>query len=155
MLPKAHISLGILFIIFLHIFFPQISYLNLLIIFFSSFLIDGDHFLYYFIKTKNLNPIKALKWHKEHMNKTRSLPMEGRKKVYTGFYILHGFEWIIFLAFMGRFVLAPLIYVLIGFLFHFIVDIPHEYYFKRTIHKISLIYMTILLLKDRRRKGIK
>jgi hypothetical protein len=153
MLPKAHIFLGILFVLFLHVLFPQISYLNLSIIFFSSFLIDGDHFLYYFIKQKNLNPIKALKWHKEHMKKTRSLPMNERKKVYTGFYILHGLEWIIFLALIGRFVFAPLIYVSIGFLFHFLVDIPHEYYFKRTIHKCSLIYMAILLMKERKKKN--
>jgi len=153
MLPKAHILFGILFTVIFHFIFPEVRLFYLVIIFFSSFLIDGDHYLYYILKTKNLNPLKALKWHKEHMKKTLSLPMDERKKIYTGFYFFHGIEWIIIFALLGRFVFTPLTYISIGFLFHFIVDIPHEYYFKRTVHKISLIYMIVLLFKDNRKSA--
>jgi hypothetical protein len=151
MLPKYHIFFGILFTLSLYAFFPQISFLNLAIVLFSSILIDGDHYLYYIFKKKNFNPLTALKWHKKEMEITCPLPMNERKKRYTGFYFFHGIEWIIVLAILGRFIFPPLIYVSIGFLFHFALDIPDEFRSKGTIHKSSLIYMTYLLYKENRK----
>jgi hypothetical protein len=152
MLPKAHIIFGAFLTLLLHFAFPGVSLFYLAIVLLSSVLIDGDHYFYYIFKTGNLNPIKAIKWHKEHMKKTFSLSMNERKKIYTGFYFLHGIEWIIIFALLGRFVFPVLTYVSIGFLFHFAIDIPAEFYSKRTIHKSSLIYMAILLLKERKNK---
>jgi hypothetical protein len=148
MLPKSHIIFGAFFTLLLHFAFPGVNPFYLAIVFLSSVLIDGDHYFYYIFKTGNINPIKALKWHKEHMKKTFSLPMNERKKIYTGFYFLHGIEGIFILALLGRFVFPPLTYVSIGFLLHFALDIPSEFYFKGTIHKSSLIYMAYRLIKE-------
>jgi hypothetical protein len=150
MLPNAHIIFGAFFTILLHFAFPEVSYFYLGIVFLSSVLIDGDHYIYYIFKNKKINPLKAIRWHKEHMKKTFSLPMSERKKIYTGFYFLHGIEWILILALLGRFVFPPLTYVSIGFLFHFALDTPSEFLFKGTIHKSSLIYMLVLLLKEKK-----
>jgi hypothetical protein len=138
--PKIHLIVGILFTILLYFLFPQILFFNLFIILSSSVLIDGDHYLYYMLKKKNLNPIRCYKWYKENIKKTFSLPIEERKKIYSGFYLFHGIEWIIILFLLGIYFFPVLSYISLGFLLHFLVDIPSEFYFKRTKDKFSLIY---------------
>ena len=140
MRPKIHFILGIFFTFLLYFLFPQISLIGLLIILFSSILIDADHYFYYFITTKNLNLTKCYKWYDAHLRKLLSLPMNKRKKVYTGFYIFHGIEWLMMLFLLSKFIFPNFIFIFVGFLFHWMIDAPHEYYIKRTLHKISLIY---------------
>ena len=139
MLPKYHILLGFIFVLILFFLFPEISILNLTIIFFSSWLIDVDHFFYYISKTGDFNLIKCYKWYRAHLRKTLSLPMNERKKVYSGLYFFHGIEWIIILFLLGNY-FSIFFFVFLGFSLHWIVDSPHEYYIKRTIDKISLIW---------------
>jgi hypothetical protein len=152
MLPKFHILFGILFVAILYFVFPQINLFYLAIVLFSSILIDADHYLYYIFKKKDFSLLKALKWYKEKMKAMLSLTKNERKKRYTGFYIFHGIEWIIILAILGRFVFPPLTYVAAGFLLHFAVDIPHEFYFKGTMQKSSLIYMGYLFFQTKKHK---
>jgi hypothetical protein len=148
MLPKYHIILGIFFVAVIYFIFPEINLFYLAIVLLSSILIDADHYFYYILKTKNLSLPNALKWYNEKRKVMLSLSKKERKKIYSGFYIFHGIEWIITLALLGRFVFPILTYVSIGFLFHFAVDTPHEFYFKRTIQKSSLIYMAYLFIKE-------
>jgi hypothetical protein len=147
MLPKYHIFFGILCVIILHFVFPQISWFNLAIVFLSSVLIDGDHYLYFILEKKNFSLIKALNWYREKSKIMCSFNKKERKKVYTGFYLFHGVEWIILLAILGRFIFPPLTYVAIGFLLHLAVDIPSEIYLKGTVHKVSIIYSFYLFSK--------
>jgi hypothetical protein len=143
MRPKIHIFIGIIFIVFLNFIFPSINFLNLSVIFFSNWLIDFDHYIYYFIQKKDLNLSRCYKWYDKDLKETLVLPMKERKKRYTGFYIFHGIEFLIFLFLLGLSVSPFFIFVFIGALLHFIIDIIHEYYIKRTLHKISLIYSYI------------
>jgi hypothetical protein len=138
--PKIHFIVGVLFIILLYFLFPQISFLNLFIILSSNVLIDGDHYFYYSFKKKDLNPIRCYKWYLENIKRTVSLSMDERKKIYSGFYLFHGIEWIIILLLFGIYFFPILSYVGIGFLLHFLVDTPSEFYFKGTKDKSSLIY---------------
>jgi hypothetical protein len=140
MRPKAHFFIGIIFIIFLHFIFPQITFLNLMIILFSSVLIDVDHYFYYIAKTKNFSLIKCYQWFDSHLRKTLALPLSERKKIHSGFYIFHGVEMLVITFLLGIFVSQLFIFIFVGFFLHFVVDVPHEYYIKRTIHKISIIY---------------
>jgi hypothetical protein len=140
MQPKIHFFVGIILIILLHFISPQLTLFNLSIIFFSSWLIDVDHYLYYILKKKDFSLIRCYKWYKLHLKETLALPMSERRKIYTGFYVLHGIEPLIILFLLGISVSPFFFFVFIGFLIHFVVDIPHEYYIKRTLHKISLIY---------------
>ena len=151
MLPKYHIIIGILFVAIIYFIFPEISLLNLAIVLFSSILIDGDHYLYYIFKKKDFSLSKALNWYKEKSKSFWSLTKNERKKIYSGFYLFHGIEWIIVLALLGRFFFPPLTYVAAGFLLHFAVDFPSEICLKGTIHKSSLIYMGYLLNKENKK----
>jgi hypothetical protein len=138
--PKSHFIIGIIFIFFLHFIFPQITFLNLLIILFSSVLIDGDHYIYYILKKRDFNLIKCYNWYKEETDKTHHLPMSERKNRYTGFYLFHGIEILIILFLLGIYASQFFIFIFIGFSLHLFFDIIYEIYFKRTVHKISIIY---------------
>jgi len=138
--PKVHFIIGVLFIIILHFIFPQITFLSLLIILFSSVLIDGDHYIYYIIKKRNFNLFKCYRWYQNHFHKTINIPMSERKKIYTGFYLFHGIEMLIILFLLGTYVNQFFIFIFIGFSIHLFLDIVFEIYFKHTIDKISIIY---------------
>jgi hypothetical protein len=140
MQPKAHIILGIFFVALLYFIFPQISLIGLLIIFLSSVLIDVDHYIYYIIKKRDFNLIKGYNWYKKEIKETLALPMNERKKRYTGFFLFHGIEVLVVLFLNGIFISPIFTFVFIGFSFHWIIDTPHEYYIKRTWHKSSWIY---------------
>jgi len=92
------------------------------------------------MRTKDLNFHKCYKWYDKHLKETLVLPMNERKKRYTGFYLFHGIEPLIILFLLGISVSQFFLFIFVGFLLHFVVDVPHEYYIKRTIQKSSLIY---------------
>ncbi len=140
MRPKIHLIAGIFFVIILNFIFPQIGFLNLSIILFSSVLIDGDHYLYYILRTGNFNLIKCYKWYNAHLKKTLNLSINERKKIYTGFYLFHGIEPLIILFLSGISISPFFFFIFIGFAFHLALDIPSEIIIKGTVHKISLIY---------------
>ncbi|MFQ5531781.1 MAG: hypothetical protein ACE5ES_04160, partial [Candidatus Nanoarchaeia archaeon] len=71
MLPKTHIILGFIFSVLIFFLFPQMGLIGASLIFFSSFLIDFDHYLYYLFKKKDPNPRNSVKWFmKHHKEKT-------------------------------------------------------------------------------------
>ena len=140
MRPKIHIVIGIIFVLLIYFIFPQFTFLQLSIIFFSSWLIDFDHYVYYFIKKRNFNLHKCYNWYDKNLKETLVLPMNERKKRYIGFFIFHGIEPLIILFLLGISFSPFFMFVFFGVLLHFVVDVPHEYYVKRTIQKISLIY---------------
>ena len=140
MRPKSHIIIGIIFVLLIYFIFPQFTFLELSIIFFSSWLIDFDHYIYYFIKKRNLNLHKCYNWYNNNLKETLALPMNERKKRYIGFFMFHGIEPLIILFLFGISISPFFMFVFFGALLHFMVDVPHEYYVKRTIQKISLIY---------------
>jgi hypothetical protein len=140
MLPKYHILFGLVFIVFLYFFFPAVSLFGLAIIFLSSILIDVDHVLYYFIKKKSLNFYKAYNWYMKRVIQFNQLSREQKKKIYSGFYLFHGIEWLIILFLLGVYINHFFIFIFIGFSFHFILDTIHEIYCKGTVDKISLIW---------------
>lgn len=154
MLPKYHFCIGAVFTIALYFLFPQITVINLLIIFASNFFIDGDHYFYYFLREKNLNPIKCYNWYKRHVRQILSLPIEERKKTYSGFYFLHGIEWVIILFLLGNYVNTIFLYVSMGFLLHWVTDTPYEYKMKRTWDKLSLVYNSCKFRKLRKTQEI-
>jgi hypothetical protein len=140
MLPKIHLFLGIIFILCLHLIFPELSLINLSIILFSSFLIDIDHYFYYIIKEKNLSLLRCRRWYGANLKRTLSLPTTERKKIYSGFYLFHGIEWIIILFLCGKYIHPLFYFISLGFMFHWIMDTPDEYCVKGTLDKISLFW---------------
>ncbi len=140
MRPQIHFLLGIIFVIFLYFFFfPIISVFGLTIIFLSSVLIDIDHYIYYVFKKKDLNPFKAYEWYKKYTCKFCSLPNEKQKKLFLGFYFLHGIEILLLFLFLG-YISQFFIFIFIGFFFHWSVDLISDIIWKRRLDKLSIIY---------------
>jgi hypothetical protein len=145
---KFHILLGIVSSILLHFLLPGLNSLNILILFFSSFLIDIDHYLYYVYKKKNLNPYKAYKWFKKNIRKFHfSLNKEQQKKTYVGIYLFHGIESLIILFLLGNYFSFLFFFVLIGFIFHLSIDLIYEKILHQRLDKFSFIYNCISFKK--------
>lgn len=140
MFVSRHIFFGIILSILLFIFFPTLGFFPIAIIFLSSVLIDVDHYFYYLIQTRELSLAKAYNWYMERWKKLKNIPKEKIKEIYSGLFLFHGIEWLILLFLLGTYVNNFFILVFFGFLFHFILDILHEIYFKGFTDKFSLIY---------------
>jgi len=120
MLPKTHIFLGAIFSFFCFILFPKIGMLGFLIIFLSSVLIDVDHYLVYIFHCGDFSLKKAYV-----CLKTRRPIKENWRFIM----FLHGIEIFIILALVSL-VSRIFLFILIGFLFHFSLDIISEFYDK-------------------------
>jgi len=123
MYPKQHIIYGFIFSVLVFIIFPNVGWLGLATIFLSSFLIDFDHYVYFVWKKRKLSIKKSYEWYIETEKKYYKLPKELKRKVYFGFYFLHGIEAII-LLFLTYLLTKQMVfvYVIIGFIFHQFLD---------------------------------
>jgi hypothetical protein len=139
MLPKYHLILGILFSLFLIIFFG----LNLVeagIVFFSSFLIDVDHYLLYVFKKKDLNLKNAVIWFKKRREKWINLSKKEKNEFKRPIYIFHGIEFFSLLI-ISCFFNFFFFFILIGFIFHILIDLIEIVLIKDSVFfKMSIIY---------------
>ncbi len=140
MKPQYHFILGIILVTVLYFAIPTISILNLSILFFSSILIDADHYLYYIFKKGDKSLIHAYKWYTESRRKVRHLKRKERKKISFGFHFLHGTElllitYILYVSASGIF-----LYMLFGFGFHLFIDLTEEIIKFGRAYKVSIIY---------------
>src|SRR3989344_6581398 len=142
MLPKYHIIFGFLFSLILWIIFPSISILGALIIFFSSFLIDVDHYLFYVFKNKIFSIKKAYNYFFELRKKamTKSLKEKRIKIANPLMYLFHGIEVLLILFLLGFFINKIFLFIFIGFSFHLFLDLVEIIYYGFRIAKISLIF---------------
>src|SRR3989344_6122570 len=142
MLPKYHILLGFLFSLILFIFFPFIGLLGFLIIFFSSFLIDVDHYLYYVFKNKIFSIKKAYNYFFKQRKKliAKSLKERRTKIANPLMHLFHGIEVLLILFLLGFFINKIFLFIFIGFNFHLFLDIVEQIYYGFRISKISLIF---------------
>ncbi len=140
MLPKIHIIVGFIFSALVY-FIYHITLLEASLIFLASFLIDTDHYLAYVFIEKDLNPIKSVKYFYKKMYKELKLSPKERKKYKKYYFIFHGVECWILLSILSFFY-KPLIFILIGVLFHLILDEIEIYKIKDDpLYKLSMIYI--------------
>mgnify|MGYP001607230076 CR=1 FL=1 len=121
MLPKTHIILGAIFSIIIWIIFQNINLIYLSLIFLSSFLIDFDHYLAYVFKTKNLSLNKAFDYHTT-LDKSDVAERTKEIKKRGPFHVFHTFEFML-AVYLVSLIWTPFLYILIGMLFHSILDI--------------------------------
>ena len=95
------------------VFFWNIKHLLLFII--GSILIDTDHYLFYSFQFKRLSIRKMFEYY------TEWLPRVKHKIPYGGICIFHTVE-IFFLVAIAAIKMHMLVYLLMGMLFHFILD---------------------------------
>lgn len=121
MLPRWHILYGAIFTLLLWIIAPNLEWLNLLIIFLSSFLIDFDHYLSAGIHIRDFSILKVFRYYKEDAIKANKEKAMGiRKKGIFQFF--HTIEFHILIGVLGIWV-YPLFYVFIGMVFHSLIDL--------------------------------
>ena len=132
MFPKDHFLLGLIFSISLFFIFPKINLVAASIVFLSTLLIDVDHYLYFIFSRDNLSLKKAYRWFKERHFKVKT----GEISIL----IFHGLEFLILLAILS-FLNKIFLWVLIGSLFHLLLDFLEATYHKKPFNaKISQIY---------------
>ena len=117
MYPRWHILFGLIFSIAVYLLFP-ITLLQASIIFLSSILIDIDHYLFYVKRKKDFSLPKAYRWH-IHLGKIKA----NKKK--SAMMFMHTIEFLILIAILSYF-FNIFIYILIGLLFHMILDMLHH-----------------------------
>ena len=131
MLPKWHVLIGFLFA-YVTYWFTSITIFQAIIIFLASVFIDVDHYIWYVFKKKDLKLKNAYKYLKYKEKLTRKLML------------FHTIEFHIFVGLLG-FLWAGFYYLLIGMIFHSILDIINLTYEKRLRTRIfSLIFKNIL-----------
>ena len=137
MFPKWHVLFGFIFSLLLFLIFPEINALEASILFFSSFLIDVDHYLYYVFRKRKLGILSAYNWFVIHGKRFRQLSKEEKLKHYCSILIFHGIEPLILLFFLSQ--IFPLFYfILLGFVFHLLLDYAYEIKVGRVTNKFSL-----------------
>ncbi len=136
MLPKTHLIIN-LFISLPLLFILKPIYV--LIFFFSSFLIDVDHYLYYVFKKKDLSLKIAYKWFLAKKDKWLEMSPEERKKHKHSFMIFHGIEPLFFVLVLSFFY-QPLFFVFLGFLIHLFEDLIEDIPLQTAKRKLFLSY---------------
>ena len=121
MLPKFHLIFGLILSIIIFLIFPEIGYLGLIIILMSSVLIDVDHYLFYAFTKKDLSLKNAHSWFIEKNKEAMKLSRKERLKINQIPCIFHGIETIIVIILLS-FISKIFFYILIGLLFHQLLD---------------------------------
>lgn len=148
MFPKYHLLLGFMFSLILFIFCPKITLLTAIIIFLSSFLIDIDHYIFLAFNSKQKNIFKAYFEGIQLKKKSISVSKKQRKDIPGGFYLFHGVESLIILFLLGFFVNKVFYFILIGFLFHLVLDYLESFIYYSRNRKISTIFDYIYFKKS-------
>jgi hypothetical protein len=121
MLPRWHILLGFVFALMIFIVSPNINPIYLALVFFSSFLIDFDHYLCSLFKTKKLGLFHSFAYHRE-MNKQAIKDRADGKREKGDFHIFHTVEFHLLVGLLG-FYWIGFFYIFIGMVFHSLLDI--------------------------------
>jgi membrane-bound metal-dependent hydrolase YbcI (DUF457 family) len=121
MLPKTHGIVGAIISILAYFIF-SITFVEALIIFLSSFLVDIDHYLYYVYKTKNWSLKQAYNWFLLERRRYERLNLKQKQEYTHSIFFLHGLEILISLLFLLIFVHKIFLFVLIGVLVHLLLD---------------------------------
>jgi len=140
MLPKYHIITGAILTPLIYSIFP-ITILQATIIFFSSFLIDVDHYLLYIFQTKDLSFKRARKYFIKRRKRWISLPLNEREKYKRPIFIFHGIEFWLLLILLTNYT-SLIWFVLLGILIHITLDYIDLIYLRASVlSKFSQFYV--------------
>jgi hypothetical protein len=141
MYPRIHVIAGLIFSLLIVLFFPQVGLLAL-VLFFSSFLIDFDHYMYYVFVKKDWNMKNALCWFGEVDKASKKISKKERKKFYSGIYFLHGIEAIILLICLSYFS-EIFLFILLGFVFHQLLDLIEIFILNESYDKLLSFFYSL------------
>lgn len=121
MLPRWHILFGAVFTLLIWLAAPPISLLHLSLVFFSSFLIDFDHYVASILKTKKLRLKHSFDYHKKMQKVEQDEQRKGIKQR-GDFHLFHTVEFHVAIAALS-FVWFGFFYIFIGMAFHSLLDV--------------------------------
>lgn len=148
---KWHILFGFVGAYILTYFF-NFSIFAGLIIFLSSWLIDGDHYLWYGFEMKDWNPVHAVRWYTQAIPKWFALSLKEREKFKRGVFICHGLLFWLILAALS--VIHPIfLWILIGVGIHMVVDLIDLYFRGEPLY--NKIFPCYIIQINKNRKGLK
>lgn len=110
MLPKTHVFYGALLSLSTWFLFPDFTWFPVLLLFFSSVLIDTDHYIWYVVTKKDWNLKNAYYYLKYEASESHQLML------------FHTVEFLIFTGLLS-FIWFGFYYILIGMLYHSALDI--------------------------------
>ncbi len=140
MLPKYHLIFGLIFTLIIYLIF-QITPFQVIILFTASYLIDFDHYLFYFLKTNNISLKNAKNYFLKLKKNFLSLSPKKRKDYKRPILVFHGIEFWIFLIFLS-YLNKIFLFVLIGVMFHMFFDFIEIIYIREPLAiKLSCIYV--------------
>ena len=123
-----------------------------LIIFLSSWMIDGDHYLWYAFETKNYNPLCAIKWYNESIPKWSSLTLKEREEFKRGIFIFHSIGFWVLLLILS-FIHPVFLWILIGVAIHMSADLPHLIYRGESVY--NKIFLTAVIRRNKNKKSFR
>jgi len=135
--PSWHIFFGFLFSVFLFFLFPEVGIINLSLLFFSSVLIDVDHYLFYIYEKRGFNLRRAYAYFIEKKKKWNKFGNKVHNPL-PSFFIFHGLE-VLLLLFVLSFFFSPLYFIFIGFSFHLLLDLMEQAVYSNKLQKISIV----------------
>ncbi|MDO8509374.1 MAG: hypothetical protein Q7S27_06865 [Nanoarchaeota archaeon] len=142
MLPKWHVLFGAILALIIWIAAPNTSILYILLFFFSSFLIDFDHYICAVLNTKKYSLGEAFEYHKE----MDALDLKRRKKGIKekgDFHLFHTIEFHILVGILGLYWVG-FFYIFLGMMFHSLTDIYSLIYssevYRREFLLVNWIY---------------
>jgi len=121
MLPRWHILFGAIFTIIIYLVAPWINFYYLFLIFFASFLIDFDHYVYAVQKTKKLSLKNSLEYYKKRRLDEKKDISHGIKRK-GDFHFFHTVEFH-FLIGMFTLISPMFFYLFLGMVFHSLLDV--------------------------------
>ena|SRR3989344_916654 len=144
MFPRWHIFLGVVFTFVIWILVPNIQWYALVLIFFSSFLIDFDHYVTAVAKTKNWNLKNAFEYNVRLIQNQEKEVSKGIKKK-GDFYFFHTVEFHALIGIISL-LFKPFFFIFIGMVFHSILDVISMSY-DRQLHTREFFFFNWLRKK--------
>lgn len=133
MLPRWHILFGAIFTFIIWYFSPGIRFEYLALIFFSSVLIDFDHYVNAAMKTKRIYFGSVFDYHKNMGIQQEKERLSGIRKR-GDFHLFHTIEFHVLIAILGT-LWNPFFYVFLGMTFHSLLDLFYllhsDYFYRR------------------------
>lgn len=153
MKPKTHLILGTLFSIIFYLIYPQVSSINFILLWLSTWLlVDLDYPTIYALKNKDFNPRKFLDYYKKRLVIWKKLDRKEKRKFKYNIRFFHSLEFLVILIVFSLY-FNFISYIILGFLFHMILDWIDTIHKKENIlKKVSLIYV---IIKNRGRDELK
>ncbi len=121
MLPRWHIVFGAIFTLVIWLFNQDMNALYLSVLFFSTFLMDIDHFAIHVRENKNFSLLKSFAFFKELQKQEFEENKKGIKKK-GHFFPLHTIEFHILIALLSL-IWQGFFFIFIGMMLHSLLDV--------------------------------